>query len=213
MALPALAAGPVSFMLFPVKFDTGVEFWLYDAFIRVAIPIICLSMLFWNGVHPRDYGMGRILGKYTVTEFISVSFLCSLGFLFYVIVDAVARAVLDVAPSAKLAVGFGGAKPTIVAAVYFALAAAVFEEVFFRGVLAFAFLDKRTLVRVVLYVLTSSILFASAHVNSDLPGLVALAYMGVFAGVAYVLLQNLWPLVVAHFCTDLFVFAWWLAKA
>lgn len=210
--LPALAAGPMSFVLFPAGFDTVVEHWINDVFIRIVIPILCLYALYRNNVSPKDYGMGSFLGKYTVVEFASVSFLCTVGFLAYVIVDAVARSILGAAPPIKMGVGFGGTKLTIVAALYFSVSAAIFEEVLFRGVLGFAMLGTRTLSRVALYVFVSSVFFALAHLNSDLPGLIGLAYMGVVASVAYVLLQNLWPLVVAHLCTDLFVYFWWFTK-
>ena len=212
IALPAFLAGPVSFVLFPVGFDSVVRLWVNDVLVRIVIPMLCLYVLYRNDVRPRDYGMGRFLGRHTTNEFISITFLCTVGFLGYILVDAVVRAILDLAVPVKAGVGFSGTKLTVVAALYFSLAAAIFEEVLFRGVLAFALLGARTLIRVALYVLISSVFFSLAHVDSDLPGLVALAYTGVVASIAYVVVQNVWPLIIAHFCTDLFIYFWWLAK-
>ena len=204
--------GPVSFVLFPAGSDTIVQFWTKDILARVIVPMLCLYVLYRNNVRPIDYGMGRFLGNHTITEFISISFLCTVGFLVYVIVDTVARATLDAAPPVRPDIGFSGTKLTVAAALYFSLAAAIFEEVFFRGVLAFALLPTRTLARTTLYVLVSSAFFSLAHVDSDLPQLIALTYVGVITAIAYVMVQNIWPLIVAHFCADVFIYLWWLAR-
>jgi membrane protease YdiL (CAAX protease family) len=210
IALPALIAAPVSYHVLPTWFGEGSRYWIVDFFVGVAIPLLCLYTLYKKGVGPNDYGLPRSLGGYKIAEFVSISFLCTLAFLASIIVDTIARIYCVIDPVGDPGLRLGRDGFGMLTVVYYATTAAFFDEIFFRGVLGAVFLKNRTQVNTIVYACVSASLFTIAHSGSDLASTISYLYFGIVSAMVYVLLRNLWPLIIAHFITDVVLLTWWL---
>jgi membrane protease YdiL (CAAX protease family) len=206
-ALPVLAFPPITYHFLPVSTTYG--YWIADIFLRIGIPLICLWLLYKQGVRPRDYGLLPLLGRLKVPEFIVLCVVCTVAFLMYVYVDGIARVCLedfglisDPKKTSKDAIEI-----TSASVLYYLTTASFFEEIFFRGVLGIVFLTSRKMSAVV-YVLVSATSFTVAHSLSDLANMISVFYLGLIAAFVYLLSRNLWPLIIAHFITDAAVTAW-----
>lgn len=90
---------------------------------------------------------------------------------------------------------------------YLSLTAAVIEETLFRGAM-FRLLDgHRDRVRAVLYVAVSTGLFASIHWENGWSEVANTGLVGLLACVMYLRWRDLWPLLIAHFVTDMLAFS------
>jgi len=88
--------------------------------------------------------------------------------------------------------------------IYYSIGAGLVEEFYYRGLFKLLFKPGRG--RMILYVLLSAIIFSSVHWEGGFVKLFVSFLLGlIFAG-AYLWIKNLWPLVVAHFLTDFFLF-------
>lgn len=87
---------------------------------------------------------------------------------------------------------------------YFSLSAALVEEVFYRA-LPWLYLEGRVSPRhrQRVYVWLTSIVFSVAHSEQGLGGMVATFWFGWVAARMYCRHHNLWPLLAAHFFTDM----------
>jgi len=90
-------------------------------------------------------------------------------------------------------------------AIFLSLTAGVVEEFYYRGL--FRLLFKRGWLNAILYVLISSLVFSSVHWEGGNAQLFATFWFGVMAAIFYLWIGNLWPLVWAHFLSDLFIFS------
>jgi membrane protease YdiL (CAAX protease family) len=85
---------------------------------------------------------------------------------------------------------------------YYLLTAPFLEEVFYRGVLGAALISKRTSSRV-LFVVISAVLFGVAHATvGGLPAFISTAYFGALMAIFYLVIPNIWLVVIAHFVTE-----------
>ena len=93
-------------------------------------------------------------------------------------------------------------------AVYLAVAAGVVEELIFRGLaLAFASrLPSGRCVQLAVFHFVSTVVFAAGHWEQGFAGTVAAGAYGLAAGLIYLRLRALAPLVVAHTTLDLVAF-------
>lgn len=89
--------------------------------------------------------------------------------------------------------------------IYLALAPAVTEEIFFRGVLYLAF--SRWTSRSIWYVLTSALLFASIHWEQGSTVTENAFIYGLVAAWILTRVKSLLPLIAGHFVTNLLVFS------
>jgi len=89
-----------------------------------------------------------------------------------------------------------------VALVYMSISAGVVEEFYYRGALKLLF--GPGWMNGLLYVLTSSLLFASVHWEGGVCKLFFTFLFGLAMAVAYLKIRNLWPLVFSHTVVDLF---------
>lgn len=95
----------------------------------------------------------------------------------------------------------------IVSVLYLAGTAAVFEEVFFRALLRrIIFTRYNTSLATLIYVLGSSILFGLVHWENGTAEVLTTMVTGMVACFLYLRLNNLVPLIVAHFLIDVAVF-------
>jgi membrane protease YdiL (CAAX protease family) len=92
-------------------------------------------------------------------------------------------------------------------AIYMSATAAFVEEVAYRALpwLWFSCAVSHRW-RSVAYVATTSLIFAAVHSEQGPGGVLASFWFGLVAALVYVRLRKLWPLVLAHFATDLFIF-------
>jgi membrane protease YdiL (CAAX protease family) len=83
------------------------------------------------------------------------------------------------------------------------------EEFFFRALIAFAFgaLGGRWFVRTI-YFVVSATLFAQFHVAYGVAAWILLFYVGLLAAVIYLLVRNIWFVVMAHALSNLFDMIW-----
>lgn len=92
----------------------------------------------------------------------------------------------------------------IVVWIYFALTAGIVEELFFRGLLRHVFAE--TAWGRIAFVLTSTVLFASAHWENGVREIFATGCASLAASLAFLSYRNVFPLMIAHTVTDLIVF-------
>lgn len=93
-------------------------------------------------------------------------------------------------------------------AVYLAVAAGVAEELIFRG-LALAFVSRLPygrLVQLAVFHFVSTVVFAAGHWEQGFEGTVGAGTYGLAAGLIYLRLRALPPLVIAHLALDLVAF-------
>ena len=89
---------------------------------------------------------------------------------------------------------------------YEILSAAIYEELFFRSLLFYLFVD-RLKSKIFVYVIASSLLFSLCHWEKGLHIVVATLFFGIMASSFYAVYKSLVPLVTAHILTWLLVLA------
>ena len=99
----------------------------------------------------------------------------------------------------------GPARPYVL--LYFSITASLVEEMFYRGMFWRALSGLSSRYRVGLYVIGSSVLFGAIHWENGWPEVIAASVFGIVACLIYHRIHTLWPLVLAHFVTDLRAFA------
>lgn len=183
-------------------------FWLFDFTKFVLIPGVCLvALATWSDVKPRHYGLGRpaLSGAQLLAAGIVVTLVMK-GIYYYA--SHLAWRAFDVpAPAFSYSQTIPPGWTGKLVAVYFAGTAAFVEEIYYRG-LPWLLLGSRDTsgMRKLAYVLISSGFFAAIHWENGTPELVATFIYGVAACLWYLRLGTLWPLVLAHFVIDLWVF-------
>ena len=189
-----------------MRVDTLHAFWIIDVSLRIFIPVLCLYALKRiEGIGPSGYGLSLTLRGSRIDQYIAICLLCTMLFLVYVIVDGAVRFLTE-ASTDSVTTRISPYPDSIVAVMYFVTVASVMEEIIFRGVLAAALLGPQRW-SAVLYVAVSAVAFTLAHSVSDPAIIVSHLYFGLVAAVMYVLLRNLWPLIIAHFLTNVVVTA------
>ena len=88
---------------------------------------------------------------------------------------------------------------------YFAVSAGLVEEFFFRGMIFKTLAGLKY--QVALFVLISPVLFSLIHWESGLANLISTYAFGVFSAAAFLILRNIWPLVIGHIVTDVIWFS------
>lgn len=86
---------------------------------------------------------------------------------------------------------------------YYAASAALIEEVAYRA-LPWLYLSQFNNMRwkFSIYIVTTSLIFAAAHWEQGLQGVIAAFTFGFTTALLYSQFKNLWPLVIAHFATN-----------
>lgn len=193
----------------PVYTYSPWAFWAFDAFKFVVVPAIALAWL-WIvfSLKPSSYG----LRKQTAEDWFRIALLA--------IVLAVALNFIYLLTSRRMLAWIGSIGSQdfhyaslvqdgswrFPAALYFGLTAGFVEEISFRG-LPLLYLRERNIKPDWRYALVTSVLFAAAHWENGVHELVATFVFSVAAGVAYLKLKDLWPLVGAHALIDVWNFS------
>ena len=171
---------------------------------RVLLPVLCLAVLLKrNRLTFLSLGFpARPSGDLKYSVFLGFALLWSLICLSYFLFDEIVRyafdASLDELPDPISSVGV----PSLAGIIYYLLTAPFLEEVFYRGVLGAALISRHTSSRV-LFVVISAVLFGAAHATvGGLPAFISTAYFGALMAIFYVVIPNIWLVVIAHFVTD-----------
>ena len=187
-------------------------YWVHDALSFVAIPVfIVLLAHFVCKIEPYEYGL-NFKTKYSMPGDFIVQMVIS-GVLFvasYYIVLWTTRLWIPPSHGASF---YADAMPKMLlykyaVTMYYSATAAFSEEVIFRG-LIFYYVMKHLPQRrqFVGYVAISSTLFGLIHWENGLGEVLATFSTGVAASVYFYKIRTLWPLISAHFITDLLVFS------
>ena len=89
---------------------------------------------------------------------------------------------------------------------YLALSAGVFEEIFYRSLLYTIIKDYFAGSSNVIFIITSSLLFATIHWEGGIQSVIVAFSFGLVAAYLYVICGHLVPLIIGHFLLDFFVF-------
>lgn len=182
-------------------------FWLVDMLGWIALPSVILFYIYrYYGIGLRDYGLTKFTSPYQRREIINWSFLTTFILsIYYFSFGWLAREFIDT-PVSEFS--YAGMVPDgdahYVAIFYFAITAAVFEEIFFRGLIwRLVYSSATPYNKAVVYVAVSSLLFGLVHWENGLSEVFSAMVFGVVACVLYLRLRNLIPLIVAHFFIDM----------
>ena len=93
-----------------------------------------------------------------------------------------------------------------VVAIFFAVTAGVFEEIFFRGLFRQTISALLGPTAVKTYVISSAAIFGLAHWEQGSAGLFRATAFGLGAAILYLKLGDLRPLILAHALIDLYIF-------
>jgi len=89
-------------------------------------------------------------------------------------------------------------------ATYFAASAAFAEEIYFRS-LPFLIFSRLKLPNA-MYCIFTALTFAIVHWEQGIQGLLSAGFFGAIMATTYVIVRNIWPLVVSHFLLDFLSF-------
>jgi len=185
-------------------------FWLVDMLGWIVLPSAILYYIYrYYGIGLRDYGFTALNSAYQRREIISWSFLAT--FILSIYYFAFGWLAWEFIDSPISSFSYGGVVPEgdsrYLAIFYLAITAAIFEEIFFRGLIwRLVYSSALPYNKSVIYVVVSSVLFGLVHWENGVPEIFAAMVFGIVACVLYLRLRNLIPLIFAHFCIDVFNF-------
>ena len=184
-----------------------IWFWVVDAVQFVLIPSVALfALAYLGGVRPNRYGFRHI----GIANLILLTVLATLifgllyepfSFFFSILLktsvpEFTYKKIIPQSPVLHLIV-----------VLYFSASAAFVEEIVFRAIPWYYFsLQKAEKSHMWLYIISSSLLFGLIHWENGLHEVASTFVLGVFACVLYAKIKNIWPLVGAHFITDILSF-------
>ena len=209
--LPSLAIGLLNgFYLESLHALNPLWFWMADIAQYVLVPgVVFYALLRYGGIRPNQYGYKAITASDLIglTALITFIFWLSykpLGILFSILLG-----------TTDPEFGYASTipQPTVLHAItvlYFAVTAALVEETVFRA-LPWLYIMRLPASRfdrfnIPAYVLCSSILFGLVHWENGLHEVLSTFVLGVIACLLYSRIRNIWPLVGAHFLTDVYIF-------
>lgn len=207
---PFFLVGLLNGLYVDVLSKTPWLYWLVDILTWVVLPLFIIYHLYCQyGFGLRDYGIEILSDPRRNRETLSWSAMATLLLAIYYF--GLSWLTKIVFPPELTTGGYASMVPDgslqVVAVLYLAGTAAVFEEVFFRGLLRriiFTFYNES--LATLLYVLGSSILFGLVHWENGTAEVLTTMVTGMVACFLYLRINNLVPLIVAHFVIDVAVF-------
>jgi len=182
-------------------------FWLLDVLGWLVLPSTILYYIYrYYGIGIRDYGLTKLTTPYQRREIFNWSFLATFILSIYYFAFGWLAWEFIAAPTTSFS--YGGMVPEgdarYVAIFYLAITAAVFEEIFFRGLIwRLVYSSATPYNKAVVYIAISSILFGLVHWENGIPEVLAAMIFGIVACILYLRLRNLLPLIFAHFVIDM----------
>jgi len=190
-----------------VIFRTPSLYWSFELLTWIVMPIIVFMLAALNGgLRFVEIGLhGNVFGNrnYYLLALLCIAF-GPLDLFIYEHALALFRAAFPGKPffSYQAVIPDHGVLRVMVA-LYFGLTAGIVEEMYFRGL--FFKISGFFARPLAVYLIFSPALFALIHWEGALSNVLATYVVGVFTAIAFVVLRNLWPLIVGHIYTD---FVW-----
>lgn len=203
-ASPVLIGTPLLALTTSLDSFSATGLLCYEVAVRILLPVLCLAVIVGRcGVTFRDLGFpARPFGDLKRPAFLGLALLWSLVCLSYFLFDAAVLYALDASPDEGEAPLSSAGAPPLAAIVYYLLTAPFLEEVFYRGVLGAALISGQASSRA-LFVAISAVLFGAAHATvGGIPAFISTAYFGALVAFLYLLVPNIWLVVIAHFTTE-----------
>ncbi len=182
-------------------------FWSLDILGWIALPTMILFYIYrYYGIGLHDYGLAKLTTSHQRREIINWSFLST--FILSIYYFAFGWLVWRFIDTSANVFSYGAMVPEgnmrYLAILYLAVTAAVFEEIFFRGLIwRLVYASTIKLNKSIVYVVISSVLFGLVHWENGIPEVISAMVFGVVACVLYLRLHNLLPLMAAHFFIDM----------
>jgi membrane protease YdiL (CAAX protease family) len=185
----------VGYGLDEALYSDAEGYWTQQVITQLIAPAAGLYVLYRLGVVPTAYGLANPFRRWRPGKFLAIAVACTLVMSAYVLVYSLLIYV-DIlsAPDEQTSAEYSG----VALSFYHGANAAFFEEIYFRGLLAYLLRFEKSKTRSLLYVVVSAIVFAMSHLDIDAATLVSLLYFGVVAALLYVKVRNIWPLIIAH---------------
>ena len=187
-----------------------ILFWTVDVLGWVVMPALILLYIYkYYGISLHDYGLVKITNTCQRREMLSWTVLTIflLG-IYYFAFSWLAWTIIDIdSPvfSYEDMVPDGDARYFTI--FYLSITAAIFEEVFFRGMIwRLVYTSNINGSKPYIYIAISSLLFGVVHWENGIPEVVSTMVFGVVACIIFLRLRNLLPLIIAHFFIDLVIF-------
>ena len=203
-ASPVFAGVPLLALTLSLESFSPAGLLCYEIAVRVLLPLLCLAVLLKrNRLTFLSLGFpARPTGDLKYPVFLGFALLWSLICLSYFLFDEIVRYAFDTSLDELPDPISSAGVPSLAGIMYYLLTAPFLEEVFYRGVLGAALISKRTSSRV-LFVVISAVLFGVAHATvGGLPAFISTAYFGALMAIFYVVIPNIWLVVIAHFVTE-----------
>lgn len=189
--------------------DSKVLFWLADVSQFVILPMAVVAILSRKfKIGPPDYGFASTQ-KSGASAFNLIT-LAWVTLLLFAAHELTSKYLWLYGNFARPRVTYhhfipsGVARPYVI--VYFAMTAALVEEMVYRGLFWQALAALSSRYRIGVYVIGSSLLFGAIHWENGWPEVIAASMFGIGACLVYLRIHTLWPLVFAHFVSDLRAF-------
>lgn len=181
-------------------------FWLVEAITWVLLPVWAFRAVLVSETR-------ESIGLTTIAPTLSFLMTCLFAVVFLSLAHYLAfKTAKQFVPQNMYDVGFSYAQMLprkhgswLLAANFFALSAAIVEEILYRGLLFRIFDASKK--NILLFVLLSAGLTAAAHWEGGIWDLAATFVYGLLAAAVYVKIRSLWPLMLAHFSIDLIAVA------
>ncbi len=182
-------------------------YWCVEILTWIVLPIFILFMAArWRLFHASEIGLHAEVAGHRSTGLLIAALLIVPAF--FVIVDHVGYfAAQGFFPKniGKIAFGYRDLVPSsgflrALVLLHLCLTAGIVEEIYFRGMGRLLF--PETSMGSAMYVIVSSLVFSSIHWEGGVWNLSATLVLGVTSSVLFVLLRNLWPLIVGHILCD-----------
>ena len=195
-----------------LTYQNEFMFWFFDILVYMIFPVSVLYFAYKKFSYScQNYGLFKKFHYYykvsnLVTDAVIAS--CILLFIYFAVYNLAGifftdSGSVDSFYSDKLSDLKGISY--IFMLLYFSITAAIFEEIFYRGIIFDFFQNfiKWTWLRNWSYVLFSAILFTLAHSAISLAYLISIFMFGFIAALLYIEYKRLEPLIMAHFFTDM----------
>lgn len=185
-------------------------FWIFDALKFVVLPAIVGWLLYSHfDIKPAHYGLRTIAENESAVHFLGlVIFLAViLAVVYYVTWHISFRALRPVTPPAFYSTIIPHGPLHFPVVLYFSLTAGVTEEIVCRGLPLLYLRERFSVPGRAAYVFVTALLFAAAHWENGTHAVAATFLYGIFSGILYLRLRDLWPFIGAHALIDLWGFA------
>jgi len=189
--------------------EIPAAYWAFELFSWVVVPIIIFTIAIKQvGLRLSEIGINqRIFGTDSIPLLLVVCIIfCPLYLLVYKSSFTFFSSLFPSDPyfTYKTVTPEEGALRIIVV-IYFGLSAGIVEELYFRGLMykISSFFSSPA----VIYIICSPIAFALIHWEGGMANILATYITGAFAVLAFLLMRNLWPLIIGHIYTDFIWFS------